>query len=54
MADRYPTEVEFYVPQLCTYLFYFTVDGGSEKDSFVLLDNQTMPEGPGVPAGATI
>ena len=46
MADRYPKELEFYVPQLCTYLFHFTTDGGPEKDSFVMIDHP-MPEGPG-------
>ena len=44
MADRYPVEVEFYVPQLCTYLFHFTTDG--DKESFQLLENK--PEGPGI------
>ena len=39
MADRYPREVEFYVPQLCTYLFHFTTDG--ERENFI------MVEGPG-------
>ena len=24
LADRYPEEIEFYVPQLCTYLFHFS------------------------------
>ena len=24
LADRYPDEIEFYVPQLCTYLFHFS------------------------------
>ena len=37
MADRYPVEVEFYVPQLCTYLFHFTTDGEKE-----------ISEGPGI------
>ena len=44
MADRYPVEVEFYVPQLCTYLFHFTTDG--DRESFQLLD--AKPEGPGI------
>ena len=48
MADRYPAEVEFYVPQLCTYLFSFTTD--SDKENFLLLDGQNneKPEGPGI------
>ena len=50
MADRYPAEVEFYVPQLCTYLFHFTTDG--DRESFVLLD-PPKPEGPGVMVPAT-
>ena len=24
LVDRYPDEIEFYVPQLCTYLFHFS------------------------------
>ena len=36
LADRYPVEVEFYVPQLCTYLFHFTTDG--DRESFLMLD----------------
>ena len=50
MADRYPAEVEFYVPQLCTYLFHFTTDG--DRENFVLLD-PPKPEGPGVIVPAT-
>lgn len=46
MADRYPSEVEFYVPQLCTYLFSFEAgDGnGTDRDSF---EEDEQPEGPG-------
>jgi hypothetical protein len=27
LYDKYPSEVEFYIPQLCTYLFHFEVEG---------------------------
>jgi len=37
MANRHPAEVEFYVPQLCTYLFHFTTD--EKRESIVLLEN---------------
>ena len=40
MADRYPREVEFYVPQLCTYLFHFTM--GGDRDSFQLMDSSMV------------
>mmetsp|Transcript_24812 Transcript_24812/g.31009 ORF Transcript_24812/g.31009 Transcript_24812/m.31009 type:complete len:106 (-) Transcript_24812:986-1303(-) len=47
MANKYPKEVEFYVPQLCTYLFHYTDDGGSaEKDGFEVLEHPN-PEGSG-------
>lgn len=55
MADRYPREVEFYVPQLCTYLFHFgTGDGsiGPGSDSFNMLEAPN-PEGPGTPTEET-
>jgi len=48
MADKYPREVEFYVPQLCTYLFHFTQGVTQGGESFVLLEHP-KPEGPGVP-----
>ena len=48
MADRYPREIEFYVPQLCTYLFSFETGDGTNTggDSFELLESPN-PEGPG-------
>ena len=46
MADRYPAEVEFYVPQLCTYLFHFTTDG--DRESFLILDEQKPEGGPAI------
>ena len=47
MAYKYPREVEFYVPQLCTYLFHFTNQENSTNESFVHLEHP-MPEGPGI------
>lgn len=30
MQQKYPSEFEFYIPQLCTYLFHF--EGGADEE----------------------
>ena len=52
LADRYPVEVEFYVPQLCTYLFHFTTDG--DRESFLMLDEMKPEGGPGIEENKTV
>ena len=34
--EKYPREVEFYIPQLCTYLFHFDSPAQSEKSRATL------------------
>ena len=53
MADRYPSEVEFYVPQLCTYLFHFAKDSPDGRESSFVLLEPPKPEGPGIEESKT-
>lgn len=53
MADRYPSEVEFYVPQLCTYLFHFATDSPDGRESSFVLLEPPKPEGPGIEESKT-
>jgi hypothetical protein len=32
MCSKYPSEFEFYIPQLCTYLFHFESGTGEEEE----------------------
>ena len=40
LADRYPDEIEFYVPQLCTYLFHFSRE--EEDDQWQLIKEEKL------------
>ena len=47
MYARHPREVEFYIPQLCTYLFHFS--GQNAEDTNEAPFEQAQPDAKGVP-----
>ncbi len=40
LYQRHPREVEYYIPQLCTYLFHFSWARSSDQEGLILPSGQ--------------
>ena len=47
LAEQYPKEIEFYVPQLCTYLFHFSKEDVAETWQLIKKEQEIEEEGVG-------
>lgn len=43
-ADRNPDEVDFYIPQLCTFLFHVSQQDSREDNSFEIIEPEDFDQ----------